>query len=180
MGAAHPCSVAVDPSVRSPGACVSVGGQIVACARIKIPRHVAELPTGMRVRAVAAAIVAWVREASGGAFVERLAYEWPQVYTAAKSKGDPNDLIALAAVGAAVAELLDPVEVRTPTPAQWVGQTPKSTTGSAWASARGLRVARRVSPAELAAIPDQHDAIDSAGLCLWLEGRFDPHIVVPR
>lgn len=174
-------SAAVDPSVRSPGACVTIAGTIVACARVKVPAAVAKLPRGQRCRAVAKLIAAWVRaQVPADAFCERLAYEWPQVYTAQKSKGDPNDLIALAAVGAAVAELLDPVEVRTPTPAEWVGQVPKTTSGAAWTSARGVRVARRLTPEEYAVVPDQHDAIDSAGLALWLEGRFDRIVVVAR
>lgn len=112
--------------------------------------------------------------------VTELAFEWPQVYRGAKSKGDPNDLPGLAGVGMAVAGMLPGLElVRSPTPAQWSGQLPKSTTGDPWASPRGQRVRSRLSPAELGLVQAQHDAIDAVAIGLWALGRLAPRRVFP-
>lgn len=200
--------VAVDPSLRSPGLAVMLGGELVHCERVKIPAAYARLARGSRADAVARLIVAAARgvpalaermaardvlrdaEAAGrpadviaslaAQAAVRVAYEWPQVYVASRSKGDPNDIIPLAAIGAAVAAHLGALDVVAPTPAEWIGQVPKSTTGDPWESPRGARVRVRLSPDELARVPAQHDAIDAAAIALWASGRFERHRVIPR
>jgi hypothetical protein len=102
-----------------------------------------------------------------------LVIEVPQVYRAAMSKGDPNDLIKVAIevgrwierariVGAEV------IEVH---PATWKGQIPKEV--------HHARILRELRPEELArlsrclALPatKRHNALDAVGLALWRVGR---------
>lgn len=163
--------LAVDPSVRSPGAAIFCDSVLVAVARIPCKRA-SDVSDGQRWLDVATQIRAWV----GARQITSFIFEKPQIYTAFKSKGDPNDLIGLAGIGAALAGMLG-VSVLSPTPAEWIGQLPKSTRGSALDSPRSQRIVSRLSPAELALVPDQHDAIDAVGLGLWALGRLKPHSV---
>jgi len=91
------------------------------------------------------------------------------------------------------------LEVFSPMPAEWVGQLSKvcaycdgkkgrgrgkkrvlcpECKGSDWETPRGRRIRSRLSPAELALVPDQNDAIDAVGLGLWKLGRFTPRSVL--
>jgi hypothetical protein len=109
--------------------------------------------------------------------VETFVFERPAIRREAKSKGNHNDLIPLAAVGTAVAVMLGNSGVRprvlSPIPEEWTGQLPKSTAaGEAWRSPRGRRIADRLRPEELALVPTQHDCVDAVGIGLWALGRF--------
>jgi hypothetical protein len=92
-----------------------------------------------------------------------LIIELPQVYTRTRSKGDPNDLILLAAqVGAFINNFHDRYYgSRYFKPAEWKGQTPKSVTEH--------RARKRLSPDELSCVhlPSkslQHNVWDAVGL----------------
>lgn len=171
--------LALDPSVRSPGAAVFRNNVLVAAGKVKLPVMLASLPEGMRWQRVAEAIIEWAYSAGSCYRPEKIVYERPQIYTASKSKGDPNDLIALAAIGAAVCSwyvakppINQAIVIETPTPAQWAGQIPKATKGSAKDSPRAKRILSRLSPIELAQAPNQHDALDAIGLGLHALGRL--------
>jgi hypothetical protein len=171
--------LAADPSVNSPGAALFRGGVLLTAERVKVEKSWAKLDRGERASRVASAIIRW-----GIAYNMEprfLVYEWPQVYVASKSKGDPNDLISLAAVGAELAGQLSIALIQrdiclvrlTPTPAEWIGQIPKSKTGDPWDSPRGARIKSRLTETEFRAVAPSHDAIDAAGLGLWALGRLD-------
>lgn len=169
--------VAIDPGIRSPGAAILVDGLVVAAARIKVPKELHAGELGHRAREVGKLIAAQVREwtkQSWGFQLCDLVYEWPQIYRATKSKGNPNDLLKTLATGAAAASELGSIvrSVQTPLPADWAGQTKKATKGDPWDSERGRMVARRLSAAERAVVPSSHDAIDAVALGLWKVGRF--------
>ncbi len=106
-----------------------------------------------------------------------LVVEWPQVYqrVAGKTKGDPNSLLPLAAVCGALATSID--DVRIVRPFEWKGQVPKKTRGGA--NPIKLRVERRLTDSELAAIPPKmaHDGYDAIGIGLWALGRFDGRVL---
>lgn len=165
--------LAVDPSVRSPGVALFEGGALVAAARLTV-KH-GDVCDGRRWYEAASAIRSWAdeRRSFGGLDI---VFERPQIYRAAKSKGDPNDLIGLAGVAMAVVGLYGSIlaSVSSPTPAEWIGQLPKATKGSAKESPRAKRILSRLSPEELKLVPDQHDAIDAVGLGLWRLGRLEP------
>lgn len=161
-------------------------GTLIAVGTFTLPkRGITGESAGARMHRVAQAVIAWATEL--GAAPRLYVYEWPQVIRAGRSKGDPNDLPGLAAVGAAVAAGLAVLSARqnvglrvvTRTPAEWTGGVPKVTEGDPWASARGVRVAARLSVAERVLVPDSHDAIDAVGLGLHALGRFEPRRVFP-
>lgn len=166
--------LSLDPSVRSPGVALFREGVLVHAARVKLETRLGDLDEGPRWLGVAEAIVRHVEE-HARVFVSEVVYERPQIYRAAKSKGDPNDLIGLAAVGAGVAAICATLNgnlvVSAPTPRDWAGSSKKATTGSAFASPRAKRFLPHFSEEERALIPDQHDACDAAFLGAWHLGR---------
>lgn len=186
--------LAVDPSVRSPGAAFFLDNHLVACARVIVKDDQREnVSEGARWLGVANTLLAWASKHGALAHgVLTLVYERPQIYTWSKAKGDPNDLIGLAGVGAALsgrcAALVPQFNVITPKPDEWVQGTSKVCPvckgkakkkckiceGSAWKTPRGQRVRSRLSPAELALVPDQNDAIDAVGIGLFVLGRLAP------
>lgn len=170
--------LAVDPGLLKPAAAVFIDGKLVAAERVKVPGALAKLPVGQRSMEVAGLIQGWA-EQHFHASPDVLVIEWPQVYRAGKSKGDPADLLPLVGVGMAVAGLLQPGEVKSPTPAEWIGQLPKSTTGDPWASARGQRIGSRLSDVERGRVVPSHDAVDAVGIGLWSLGRLDRIRVFP-
>lgn len=166
----------VDPALNSPGVGVFQDDTLVAAANVKIAKTAAELEPAERVRFVARAIVQWFADFAV-TLPEHIrpftvVYERMQIYGAAASEGDPNDLIPLAEVGAAVAFKLEPEHVVCVTPRVWSAGTSKrikvgnrrKLPKSIWESSRGRRVKMILRPEELALIPDQHDALD--GVCL--------------
>lgn len=164
-------------------------GKLVGCARVqleKLPdRQAAEESAGGRCQRMGRTVLQWI--AARNAEPRTYVYEWPQVYRAARSPGDPNDLIGLAAVGASVGMALAllmaqrniGLEILTCTPGDWAGQLPKVKSGDPWKSQRGQRIAVRISPAEREAIPRSHDALDAVGIGLYVLGRFERRRVFP-
>jgi hypothetical protein len=182
--------LAVDPGVRSPGVALFHHGVLHDAARITGSSST-DGDHGARWLEVAYNIVNWAFSKSGGWKTLHVVFEKPQIYTWSKSKGDPNDLIGLAGIGGAVCGLLHsqhPVKVSSPKPDEWIGQLSKvcptckgkakkkcsDCHGSAWETPRGRRIRSRLSPAELALVPDQNDAIDAVGLGLFVLSRLEP------
>lgn len=173
--ARFPLLFALDPSVRSAGLAAFVSGALHAAWRFapelgSIAIREDPLGVGERWRVIAREVA---DQAFGRGYGGVLVWERPQIYRASKSKGDPNDLIGLAAIGNGVAADARWQGVLAPTPAQWTGQVKKATKGSAWKSPRGMRIRSRLAPDELALVPDQHDVVDAVGLGLWALGRLE-------
>ncbi len=188
--------VSVDPSINSVGAARWSDGVLIGSAQVRGLASVADKSTGVRCLAMAVEIHRWVNPTPAH-FPLELAFEWPQVYRAVKSKGDPNQLIGIAGVGSALAGIFAAqnrlANLLTPTPAEWIGQLPKvcpachgrrskackSCHGSAWETPRGRRIRSRLKPPELALVADQHDVIDAVGIGLYALGRLDVARVFP-
>lgn len=105
--------------------------------------------------------------------VREIVVEFPQVYTSDKSKGDPNDLLPLAAICGALGALLD-VPYCAYLPAQWTAQIPKAETQkSRFDSPRATRICSRLDHRELIVYKkaQTHDEIDAIGLGLHHTGR---------
>jgi hypothetical protein len=120
--------LAIDPGIRGTGAALFDGQELVAAD------YVVGSPTGNGADA-------WLEILrTTHDFVKQYCYdrdtrvtetvvECPQVYTASHSKGDPNDLIPLAAIDGAVCGAywaLHRSKATSYLPAQWKGQTPKA------------------------------------------------------
>jgi hypothetical protein len=168
--------LALDPSVRSPGVALFDEGRLLTAGRVTVKKL--DESDGARWMRVADDVLTWVEQYTSIVSIDVLVFEKPQIYRASKSKGDPNDLIGLAGVAMAVAGFLEgrkrfsTLRVLSPTPAEWIGQVAKTTTGSAKESPRARRILSRLDAAELALVPDQHDAIDAVGLGLFALGRL--------
>lgn len=164
--------LALDPGLRNPAAAFFRAGVLVSASRVRVPSTLHALPVGERCRQVAHLVAEWALVASEGSMGElTLVTEWPRVYRAGRSKGDPADLIPLAGVGMCLAGLLD-CPVVSPTPAEWIGQLPKSLSGDPTASARGLRIWSRLSVEERGRVVLSHDAVDAVGIGLHHLGRL--------
>lgn len=187
--------LSIDPSIRSVGVAffetkLGFPGALRWSGRVLVES------TGepvMRCVQMAAKIVQTIR----GERLEpdALIFEWPQIYTAAKSKGDPNDLIYMAGVGTALAVALSGKlsAVHSPQPGDWTripkacpkchrSPGPKSCPmcrGSAWRTPRGALIAESLTDGERFKVNDQHDEIDSVGLGLWKLGRLATRRVFP-
>lgn len=181
--------LAVDPSIRSLGAALFRDGTLTACTKVR-GCVVGGADRVHRARLIALEVSEWIRTTPRHRLgPDRIVVEWPQVYRAGKSKGDPNDLLGLAGVCAAVAALFPSAEVTSYLPDEWA-PCPKVSLerrrrklgpidSEAFTSPRGLRVMGRLSPAERALVPMSHDAVDSVGLGLHHLGRLAPLKVYP-
>lgn len=172
----HELSLGLDPAYgkgKRPGVAAVLDGRLIAVDSIKVPGKVsAEPDLGARIDAIAELVGTWFRMIAVEGRVRRacgdritLVYEWPQIYGVGSSKGDPNDLPGLAALGAAVARELRPNRVVTPKPREWQGGTSKNLDAPKDSSRyKRLAAILKDRPGELALIPDDHDAIDAVGL----------------
>jgi hypothetical protein len=169
--------LSLDPSIRSCGVALFRRGILVAAKRLT--RATSAACTGERAAAMALDVLAWLVDVR--ADPSCIAHEWPQIYRATKSKGDPNDLIAMAGVATGVATGLRVaaaarnrcVEIVSYEPDEWCGQLPKVTKGDPWASPRGQRIASRLQPEERLHVPAQHDVLDGVGIGLKALERFE-------
>lgn len=161
--------LAVDPGLRYPAGALFVSGELIKASRVKLPKGIGpKTPVLERCRAIAFAIHEW----SGGA-PDILVTEWPQVYTQDKSKGDPNNLIPLAGIGAVLAGFYPSARVLSPRPREWTGNVKKNEDGDPWDSPRGQRVWSRLSVVERKRVIPSHDSVDACGLGLYALGRFE-------
>lgn len=178
--------LAIDPSIRRAGVALFREGVLVAVTTVKIAGS--EAPMGQRCLNMGHEIVEWV--AGLDARPRVIAVEWPQIYRATKSPGDPNDLVGLAGVAMAVAGVLsialaarhERLDVLSYTPAEWTGQLPKSTKSDGVKfSPRAKRIASHLTDDELQVwdTTRSHDAIDAVGIGLHALGRLEPIRVFP-
>jgi hypothetical protein len=159
--------LAIDPGLRYPARAFFVDGELVAASRVPIPRGVTtRTPVLERCRAIAIALIGDYRP-------EIVVTEYPQIYTREKSKGDPNKLIPLAAIGACIAGLLPDTKVISPRPNECWGNVKKNEDGDPWESPRGRKIWKRLSVAERGRVIPSHDSIDAVGLGLFGLGRFE-------
>lgn len=114
-----------------------------------------------------------------------VAYEWPQIYargSKSKTKGDPNNMLMLAAIATgAVLALRKVAHVQSAIPykpADWIGQLPKDTDRPADESPRGQLIARNLYPHETVVARNQlqHDVWDAIGIGLFHLGRLKRHV----
>jgi len=87
-----------------------------------------------------------------------LVIELPQVYQGGKAKGDPNDLIKLAALVGALSYTIKSVRTILVSPGQWKGQLPKDV--------HHKRIKKRMQDYVCYGGLSK-DSLDALGLCFW-------------
>lgn len=160
--------VAVDPGLRRLGVAVFTDDRLVHAALVTSP--VKKDRGGTAWYAMADAVWAHLHDD----YLNRLTpdefvLEVPQIYRFGKSKGDPDDLIQLAATGAAVGAVLRAQKATTYYPREWKGTVP----GDVFVE----RIRGRLTPAERKAITPcamsyEHNVLDAVGLGLFRLGRL--------
>jgi hypothetical protein len=182
--------VAIDPGIRACGVAVFKDGILEKADHVQ--NIWGEGNQAMEARAMAREVRTFVEGvlARQGGAVGELAVEWPRVYRGAKSKGDNNDLLALAAVDTAVAAIFPDAEVYSYYPDEWKGQALKEVIAA--------RVMARLSEYERDQIVlhgrgtieelavgklvggRNHNTLDAIGIGLFHVGRFDRKRVFAR
>lgn len=181
-------TLSIDPGIRDCGVSYfDVDGELRAADLI-----VNSIKSGndyAAIRSMALAVQKWW----GGGTPGEIACEYPRIYTVGKQivRGgdgrahatDPNDLLPLVGVGAAIGALFPDVKIVRYYPDEWKGQLPKI--------AMNMRAMGRLSPAERARVdaadPDPakpkakgHNVWDAVGIGLHHLGRLSRERVIPR
>jgi hypothetical protein len=162
-------TLAVDPGIRGCGVAVFKADRLVHAAYVPNPvKHGYDLDA---VLGMARAVVGKTES------VDTVVSERMQVYAPGKGKGDPNDLIPLAAVTGAIAALTGARLTTWVLPRVWKGTLPK---GAAFEA----RLFERLTNDERSAIQYcgsmLHNVYDAIGIGLFQAGRFDRKRVFPR
>ena len=149
----YPDLLAVDASTRATGWATYAGQELTACNLIRA-KNVLDMIEAVRNR---------LPHGLPGVL------ELPQVYRQRQQKGDPNDLIGVAAVAGACAMICTP-PIRLVLPREWKGTVPKHID-----NARTLRTLTRAELriVEACECPDHlmDNVLDAVGLGLWHLGR---------
>lgn len=152
----------VDPGVRGCGVAEFVEGKLVRAAYVKNP-------SSGRGYAVANSLARTLQKSIVTYHHDIAVIEYPRAYGSVHQKGDPNDLLDVAAVGAAVSMLFDPSNIESVFPSDWKGNVPKQK--------MLVRIFGKLSLVERAVIQqanksDMEDVLDAIGIGLWKLGRL--------
>jgi len=154
----------LDPGIRGCGVAEFVNSVLVRCAYV-----VNTVGHGQRVTQqmeMAGEVAAYIGEC------HTLVAEWPRVYARDIQKSNANDLLPLCGVVASTATIVRPWSIIEYRPSEWKGGVPKK--------AFNDRILSRLSPAELAIVPNDHNVIDAVGIGLKALGRLDRKMVIAR
>lgn len=163
--------LAMDPGIRGCGVATFEDGVLIEALYIVSP-----CKTGNKA-AECSSMASWIYASVARVDVDELVVEWPRIYASrireGSSKADPNDLLALCGVDAALAALLAPAKVTSYVPSEWKGSTPKEVC-EARIKARLNKFELTVyAAAEAASKSKFHNVVDSIGISLFHLGRFD-------
>jgi len=160
----------IDPGVNCGATLLGDNGILLVSALFRAPKGGGEAD---RAAALAGEIWSWAGGNGVGLGSDKLVLEWPQVYQGGKQKGDPNDLLFLAAIDGALAAKFPTVQVIQFKPQQWKGQVPKeimtkrilgklrSDEEKTW------KTCTQSVPSSLV-----HNVVDSLGIALHAAGRL--------
>jgi hypothetical protein len=175
--------VAIDPSTTCTGIAVFDNEFLLHTRAAHRPLYGSDNP-GARISAMVDQVRRLIPRPGWQNAVTDVVYERPQVYRASKSKGDPNDLLAIPAIGAAVAEWYvtdasnPKVAILSYTPREWAGTLPKETDGKLlkrdlFTNPRALRIRERLRDNELRVFEciETYDELDAIGIGLHHLGR---------
>lgn len=171
--------LSIDPGLNHVGWALWRREKLEAAGLARVPTGTKREPLMTRVRTVSAALAHEVFSAIDAlalpeaprspafpeAAVRDVVVEVPQVYRAARSKGDPNDLIAIALVVSSVT-----THFRS---AAWLGVRPQEWKGTVNGDVMAERIRAQCSITELgyfvSKVPKslQHNVLDAIGLGRW-------------
>lgn len=156
--------LAIDPGLRGCGCAVFEGPVL---RRAWFSKNTEMLERGPKAwRAMAEAVALGLNgEDFGPVELHTLAIEYPQVYKTAYQKGDQDDIVQLQGCAGAVVGLITAKHYLGFTPRYWKGQVPKLI--------HNERVAKKLSPEELANIYEhrttiRHNVIDAIGIGIFV------------
>lgn len=158
--------LAVDPGLRGCGvALFDTAGRLVRCAYLRGSKDAKDAEAWAE---MAQEVYDW-----GAADALRVVSEFPKVYAAGKSKGDPEDLLQLAGVVGALTALFrgEVTEFQVLRPYEWKRQVPKDIMAGRIADRLSMEetsVARHGMPSKSFA----HNVWDAIGIGLHAVGRL--------
>ena len=161
----------VDPGLRGCGAALFREGHLWRASYVKNPTT-----EGRGYQAYATmghAVWNWSVKTPRVEPITRQIIELPRIYPhAAQQKGDPNDLIDVACVGAAIAAMFGGVPTETVFPSDWKGQVPKEIMTE--------RIKSKLSHTEMALVElvgaKDHNTFDAVGIGLHHLGRLGKRV----
>jgi hypothetical protein len=174
--------IGIDPGTFGCGVCVaSDAGRIIDA------KHVKNFAKGSGPKECAVMARA-VYESALGYDITTLVLEYPQIYQreGGKTKGDPNGIMPLAGVDAAIATVFPLANVFVYRPSDWKGQTQKPESVGAGEYIITGRVKSRLDAEELArivwpvSVKHSYDVADAIGVTLYHVGRFERKKVYAR
>lgn len=158
--------LAIDPGLRGCGCAVFTEGSkalLWGAGYVRNPLEAGDGPGAWL--NMASAVFAWSED------INSVVIELPRVYQGAQQKGDPEDLIQLAALTGAISERLASAggHIATVRPSEWKGQVPKDI--------MNMRILSKLSVEELAVIKHvgktkDHNVIDAIGIGMFHLGRL--------
>lgn len=176
----HPRWVlAVDPGIRGCGVALFRAGLLAEAAYVKNSYKSGNRAT--EAASMAKDVVDWLGDTIDE--LDELAVEWPQIYVSqlragkGKKKADPNDLLALCGIDAALAALFK-VSTKSYQPHEWKGGVDKDP--------HHLRIEGRLQPSELRVASEaredagslEHNVMDAIGIGLFHLGRLERRRVI--
>ncbi|WP_141592263.1 hypothetical protein [Myxococcus sp. AB056] len=178
--------VALDPGLRECGVALfdlDSGELLAAGMPTNAERKARGLAAWSRMAGGVAAFVSSFLEplrAAGVVVSVTVASECPQVYTAGKSKGDPNDLIELAGVVGRVVGELSATSERSFLPREWKGTLDGDVMVERIKARLGERPQEHLRVQLPRAQDKHHNVWDAVGIGLYVVGRLAPRKVFPR
>lgn len=160
--------ICIDPGIRGCGLAVFYRGELV---RAQYVANIADSGDSLALRVASmASCVYHAQELVHVDTKDELITERPQIYAHGKGKGNPNDLIALAEIGAYAAALINPV--------RWIQVLPRQWKGTIDGDAMTDRIVGRLKNEEECAVISyksgalDHNTYDAVGIGLWRLGRL--------
>jgi len=167
--------IAIDPGINGCGVARFAGGYLIRAWYEENPTK-KDAPIIDRCIGVARSVQNRVVALGLGAFRE-VVCEWPQVYRAGLSKGDPGDLLPLVAIGVSLCTLFPLCKSYAYLPHAWKGSIPK---GEVYENRLFSRLSEEEKSKIISARSKTHNILDAIGIGLHHLGRFEPKRVISR
>ncbi len=167
--------VSIDPGKRGCGCALWQDGELRAAAYVPTLNSLEQEMANI-VGSMSCAVEDWIDDLPTGLVsIQSLVVEYPQTYGGRASRGDANDLVAVALVAGAIVGCYSHLPIKLILPAEWKGQIPKKTKHGT--NPIELRCKKKLSALEVSkiALPSRaalaHNVWDAVGIGLYYLGR---------